>query len=411
MTSRSFQNRLAIYLATMVILPAIVLWQEWSLGPMGFPDFSIFYTAGTILRQGRGAELYNDELQQNVHSSFAPAVAPRGSIVPFNHPPFEAVFFRPLAAFSYRTAYMLWLGVNLGMLVIVAFVLRRHFPGLGALPVWLWLLGGIGFFPIFVALLQGQDSILVLLCYCLAFASLRRDSEFEAGSWLGLALCKFHLVLPFLFAPVVQKRTKLIAGFLLVDAALMLISVAAVGWHGLAGYPEYVWRAEQAPQYKWNLTHRINPNVRALVLHIWPTGSRAAGVAILAISIVLIGVAAYIWRLAWWAGSTARQLAFGLNLVATLLVSYHSFVHDLSLLFLPILCVADALLNASFRPWQKLALWASVAILFFSPLYLVLLLRFRQLQFIAVVLLLFFAVLASATVSLATAPRPASADK
>jgi glycosyl transferase family 87 len=396
----------------MVILHVVVLWQEWPLIPTGFPDFGIFYTAGTILRQGRGAELYNDELQQTVHSSFAPAVGPRGSIVPFVHPPFEAVFFRPIAAFSYLTAYFLWSGINLGMLVIVALVLRKHLPRLGVLPVWLWLLAGIGFFPIFVALLQGQDSILVLLCYCLAFVALRRDSEFEAGSWLGLGLCKFHLVLPFLFAPLVQKRMKLIAGFLLVGAALTLVGVAAVGWHGLASYPGYVWRAEHTSQYKWNLTHRINPNVRALVLDVWPPGSKAARVAILAISIVVIGVAAYIWRLAWSAGSKARQLAFALNLVATLLLGYHTFVHDLSLLFLPILCAADALLTtALLRPWQKLALWASVAILSFSPVYLVLLLRFSQLQLITLVLLLFFLVLASATLSLATTPRLASVDR
>ena len=79
--------------------------------------------------------------------------------------------------------------------------------------------------------------------------------------------------------------------------------------------------------------------------------------------------------------STQRTLVlcflFALGLVGTILLSYHLYVHDLSLLFLAIVLILELLLsNPQLSKGTKATLQGSIALLFCSPLYLVLTLRY-----------------------------------
>src|ERR1700693_1328941 len=199
MLSRQTHRKLALYFSAMILLHGCVLWPARQCIPEGLTDFTIFYTAGHMLRDGHGARLYDDALQESLQRSFSPrAFENRGTILPYNHPPFEAVLFVPLAGFSYLTAYVIWLAVNLALLFSALLLLRKRLTALGKTPLHLWILGGLAFFPIFMALIQGQDSILLLFLYCVAFVGLCRGAELSSGSALGLGLYKFHLVLPFI---------------------------------------------------------------------------------------------------------------------------------------------------------------------------------------------------------------------
>jgi hypothetical protein len=138
MLSKPIQRELAFYFSAMIVLHGYVLWQARRSVPAGLPDFSIFYTAGRILRAGHGARLYDDTLQESLQRSFSPlAMERRGSILPYNHPPFEALLFVPLARFSYLTAYAIWLGINLILLFSVPLLLRPRLRVLGKAPVYL----------------------------------------------------------------------------------------------------------------------------------------------------------------------------------------------------------------------------------------------------------------------------------
>jgi hypothetical protein len=396
MLSKLTQRNLALYFSAMIVLHGYVLWQAKQLVPEGLPDFSIFYTAGHILRDGQGARLYDDRLQESVQRSFSPrALEKRGSILPYNHPPFEAVLFVPLARFSYLTAFWIWLGVNLGLLFSALLILRQSLGALGRAPLYLWILGCLAFFPIFMALIRGQDSILLLFLYCLAFVGLNRNAELSTGGWLGLGLYKYHLVLPFVFS--LFRRKRVIVGFLAVAALLGLISVAVTGWHGLLTYPRYVWETDHDMKYVWNTTLGNTANLHGLI---WTLVSEShpwlrTGLLVFSSAIVLM-VMVYAWRRAFVANSECRQPLVALSLVGTVLLSYHIYVHDLSMLFLAIVLVLEVLLSDPPIPnGMKTTLYACMAILFCSPVYIVLALRYSQLQFMAVVLLIFFAGLLS----------------
>jgi hypothetical protein len=382
---------LVLYFVAMVALHGDVLWQSRLSIPQGLPDFSGAYTAGRILRDGHGSRLYDDVLQESVQRSFSErAVQKRRTILPYIHLPYEALLFAPLAYFPYLTAYVIWLGVNLALLCAIPFLLRRRLEALGKVPLHSWLLACLAFFPIFVALIQGQDSVLLLFLYCLAWTSLERASEFAAGSWLALGLYKYHLVVPFVLP--LWRRKKLIAGFLSVATILGLISLAIVGWPSLLRYPRYLWGTEHNLKYGFNTLPGLTTNLRGLISGVVPAAHPEInnGLIVLLSAIVLL-LMMYAAGKTSPAGSGGRRALFALGMVGTVLLSYHLYVHDLSLLFLAIVLALETLLsNPSVPKWTRTTLYICIALLFCSPLYLVLTLRYCQLRLMTIVLLAFF---------------------
>jgi hypothetical protein len=402
MLSKSTQIKVALYFCAVIVLHGDVLWRARHAIREGLPDFSGAYTAGLILRDGHGDRLYDDVLQESLQRSFSPiAVEKRGTILPYIHLPFEALLYLPLAHFSYVTAYSIWLAVNLVLLCSIPFLLRGRLRVLGKTPVLLWLLAGFAYFPIFSALIQGQDSILLLFLYCIAWRALERAREFAAGSWLALGLYKYHLVLPSVLT--FYRRMKLVAGFVSVAAILGLISLAITGWTSLLAYPRYVWRTEHDMKYAFNSLPGLTANLRGIISAIVPSGHPQVELGLVAFFsvVVLITMIRAGGRL-FSPGSEGQRALLALSLVGTALLSYHMYVHDLTVLFLAIVLVVEMLLgDIPMASWTRKALWICVAILYFSPLYELLSLRYRQLQLMAIVLIVFFGALLSLVNSLA----------
>ena len=416
MISRPTQRKLALYLSAMLVLECIMLWQSWKSIPLGLPDFTIFYTASQILAAGKGSELYNDNLQESVQRGFSPlAIERRGTILPFNHPPFEAILFLPLSHFSYLTAYLIWAVVNLALLFGLIFILRKHFAVIGQAPPWLWWLAALAFFPIFIALIQGQDSILLLFCYAMAFLSLGRKAEVSAGAWTGLGLFKFNLVLPFAISLFLAGRKKFAGGFAAAAVVLFGLSLMVTGWHGLWRYPAYVWASENNQKYVWNMPHGNIANLRGMVDAFLRDRHLERNILIAVASIILLGAVTFAWRKMWPRSASFPQLMFAAGLVAAVLLSYHVYVHDLSILFLAVAIVIEFLQHEVKIPiWARNSLYVSVGVLFCSPVYLVLTLHWRQLQLIGWVLLALVIVLLHLVESgsaSAVEPAPALADK
>jgi len=396
MLTQSTQKKLVLYLAAMLFLHVFLAWHSWRGIGIGMPDFSSFYAAGAILHEGHGYELYDDRVQEVVQRTFFPiAMQRRGSILPFYHPPFEALLFIPLARLPYTGAYLVWLGINLGLTMAVLVLLRRNFVILGSAPFHLWALAGFGFYPLFIALIQGQDSILVVFCYALAFAAFRRGSEWRVGACVGLGLCKFNLVLPFAFPLVLLRRKKFLAGFFPVSIFLAVLGLVTVGWRGSLRYPTYVVAAENNLGYSWLSSVGHPANVRGMVESLLPRVAPHLGFGLIAvISMALLASLTFAAGKAFLISAVHPELVFALNLIATALASYHFYVHDLSILFLAALIVLEFLLSGqSIQVWSKRALYGCIGVLFCSPVYMLLTVRYKHSELIGGMLLLFFVVL------------------
>jgi hypothetical protein len=89
-------------------------------------DFTQFYCAAQIVRQGLGARLYDFATQIEFQSRVARVR------VFYNYPPFEALLFLPFTYVSYRAAYMWWTITSLGLLIIAVLLIQA---GRGLLPL------------------------------------------------------------------------------------------------------------------------------------------------------------------------------------------------------------------------------------------------------------------------------------
>ncbi len=376
------------FVTAMSLLHGALWWQARDRLQVGYPDFTIFYTAGKLLSQGEGARLYDNDLQYRVQREFASKVETRKGPMPYNHPPVEAALFVPFAKVPYFEAYLLWDILNLILLALALFVMRAHLPGLRAQPAVLWLVVGLGFFPVFLALLQGQDILPLLLLYALAWAAMKRHSDFAAGCWLGLGLFRFHLVLPFLFVLVLRKRRRLLAGSAAVAMLMALLSIAVVGWKEALAYPSYLLQVENRVGTGVIAPENM-PNLRGLLYVLLPPGtSHVFMFAVVALSLAMLWACSRLWRL-----GTDQQLfplQFSLALIAALLVSYHEYDYELSLGLIPVLLILDYLQTRSTPRSTQWLLLAPVFLLFLTPLQMLLLFRWRYACFLSIVLLLWF---------------------
>ncbi|HJS98899.1 MAG TPA: glycosyltransferase family 87 protein [Terriglobales bacterium] len=367
----------SVLLLALVGMAGMHAWVFFSLRQevrQGYPDFTAFYAAGKCVQRGLGPQLYSIPTQASIQQEFASGVKIRNGPLPFTHPPFEAAVFAPLAFLAYSDAYWVWNAASFVALLLFLLLLRPHIPKLRGWSEGLPFLCGLAFFPVFVCLLQGQDSLLLLLLFGLAFAEMKGGCNFVAGICLGLALFRFQLVLPVMAVLLLRRRWKTVAGFAITGAALVGISAAVVGWGELMNYPHRLLEFSHA-QAAGAMNPRIMPNLRGVVAGLAGDGN-SAHLLLGVLSLALVAWAAWKWK------ADGRQpefgLGFGLTLVVSVIVSYHLMAHDLSVLLLPLLLAAEWLMRE--RP-QGVAHWLTVTgigTLFLSPVYFLLWFRYQR---------------------------------
>ncbi len=299
--------------------------------------------------------------------------------------PYTLLIFTPLALLSYANAFLVWYILNVAMLVGIPFLLRTSLH-LSNKILALALLATPMFFPIELALGQGQLSILLLFLLTLAFRELSEGHDFRAGCALAVAYFKPQFVLPMLLVMLVIKKWKVITGFLAASVGLFSISVALVGWHGTLRYPvamlqyarlPYNTGGGEYPEFMYNLRGfayvLLHSKLANTTLH---TGT----LVVSAIMMLLVAVPFLARR------RNLSAVDFSFIVVVTLLASYHCYVYDMSLLVLPLLLVAGHIAGQELTG-KRIAMALTAGALFMLPSVLPLLFPVALLLFAA---LLFF---------------------
>jgi hypothetical protein len=374
-------------LAGTLLIHAFLFWKDRALIAKGYPDFTIFYTAGLMIRQGLGHQLYDQAAEYRVQREFASGVVIRRGALPFNHPPFEALIFVPLTLLPYPAAYVAWNLLNLGILAFVLRLLRPHIAILRRKPLALWMLALLAYFPVFSALQQGQDVVLLLLLQTLAFVALKRNINFLAGSWLGLASFKYHLILPVVVViSLGWKRTKVLLGFFVTCLCLGFLSVTIAGWEECVRYPGHVLQLERM-MVRDAMLPGIMPNLRGLLVG-WRLSENL--LSSLRVSVLVLSLALLLWAIAMSRKHLDQkiELPFALATLVGLLIGYHILAYDLILLTIPLLTTLDLLAGQREFQWRRdLTVFLPAGFLLFTPLYILLALRLSQLNLLALVLL------------------------
>lgn len=329
---------LAITVLALVAIELGGVAGAWSDVVARRPDFFDFYSAARVIRSGI-EPAYNQ-----------PNRTPPGNLKPFSdpanridtlHPPFESVLFLPLSWMSYLHAYKIWLGCNLVMLWSVPLLLWRHLPRLHR-DFHFILIGYGSFLPVQVALIQGQDAIVLLLLVTWAFLALQRNAEFTAGSLLGLAMFKFNIVLTIAAGLLLSRRqkTRLALGFLCSCLTLVLISIALVGMQGTIAYFRGIagYGASVSSSSKDHV--QLMPNLRGLLSAILPYSAKQAWAPALSIALSLVFFLGGVFWARRRSGLTV-SLQLSLFVLIAVAASYHFYFHNAVLLLLPVLLTAD----------------------------------------------------------------------
>jgi hypothetical protein len=352
-----------LVLGTTVFLIAVQVWTWIFYLPLflgGRADFRHLYVAGLMLRTGHARELYEKAAQQFFQIAY---VSPGDFPMQYNHLPYEALLYAPFSVLRYRAGYFAFLAFNLALLVILYRLLRPRTQNIAK--VYSWLPAGLiaAFIPIGVTLIQGQDSIVLLFLLTCGLLAVERDMEFWAGALIAVGLFKFTVVLPIALLFLIWRRWKFTAGFSIAAASLAGISLWMVGWAQTEKYVQLlramgVRLSSSADQAFYTIQITAMPNLRGLVYGL-------ASQYVSNHAIQLITIVASISVLIWAAIAGAKlvgpdRLLFAMT--ASAVVSYHFLLHDMSILFLPIIAAVDRYLRSG-SPAGR-----SAALLFIAPL-------------------------------------------
>lgn len=333
----------------------------------GQADFRSFYTAGLMVRSGYASQLYDYPAELKFQNM---AVSQADIALPFIHPAAEALLFVPLSLLSYRAAYLVFLALNALALSLSYWLLRPSMKKLAAIYAWLPAAMFLAFLPVAAALLNGQDSLLLLTLLAAAFAYLRRDRDLTAGMLVGLCLFKFQIALPIAALFLVWRYWRFCIGFAVSGVVVGLGSVSLVGITQSVAYVRSLIHMSTSTSDIHQLIYGIYPvampNIYGLLFgmfqrsvpHTWIHIS-----AVVASGVLFCYVAAMSQKKR---GTDALLVA----IPASTLISYHLLIHDLSILLIPIVIMLDRFIEfegSSF--WQARVIVLASALVFVAPLY------------------------------------------
>jgi glycosyl transferase family 87 len=313
----------------------------------GRSDFISYYTAGQLIKE-RPHDLYDlklqAEFQDRILGSLGSTIRFRDGLLAYNHPPFEIVWFVPLASLPYLGAFTLWALMSSACFVAGTLLLAWDMNADKVALNWIYLLS-LSFLPVLATLFQGQDSGILFLCWVLTYRNLKDHRDGRAGLSLSLVLQKFQLLVPLLLLLLLKRRWKALAGFMGGSAVLLLVSWALVGLSGLESYARLLvemsgW-VERRGIYPSQM-HNFRGQFYALL---YPDHVVLANFLTIIASLLLLALVAKAWGRSWEVDRPEFELKFALLLITTLLVSPHLNFHDLSILLLPGLLICRFVLQ------------------------------------------------------------------
>jgi hypothetical protein len=341
---------MALFSTTLFML-ALVLRLKDPRDP-GRADFMGFYVAGRILNEGPRPQLYNTALQLSLRERlFGPAMP----VDVYLHPPFEALLFSPLARLPYPVAYILWDLANLLMLAACVYLLRPFALHLNTESRLLLTLAML--YPLISTFGEGQDSIMLLLLYVLAFINLKKGRDIWAGCALGASLFRFPLAIPLLLVFVVRKRWRVVLSASILGALLGAVSLALLGWTGIRTYAHLLLTLTGATYTAAPQMPTVRGFLDTLLASRVP--ERPLSLLVALSSLALLAWLLQKWRnRSWNPAGRSFDLLFSLSLVVAFMLSFHSLIHTLMVLALPVLLLLDdwaASRKTGIRRWLTVA--------------------------------------------------------
>lgn len=196
-------------------------------------DFRAFYTGWTIVREGMGAKIYDYALQLQYQHQILDNLSLKGDFLAFYYPPHVVLLFSPLSSLSLKAAYATWsFGQLLLLTWLIIFIYRQT-----KIEDWMrreqfLLLSAIAAMPsLYITLVLGTFSLLMLTALIGFTFALKRGREVEAALWLILGSIKPQvMVLPGI-ALLFSRRWKVLGIGFAIMIGIICTSSLELGWN------------------------------------------------------------------------------------------------------------------------------------------------------------------------------------
>jgi hypothetical protein len=303
-------------------------------------DFIAWYTGGRVADLWGSSNVYNLDYQQSIQAQVVGFELAPGQVLMFNHPPFLVPLLSLLADGNYlasmgRYIVIMVLIYAAGMAVVYRLL---RLEGWERSPAWLMLAGMITFYPLFISLINAQDTALMVLGGFLWLLGMRQKKDVLAGLGLALTTVRPHiallLVLPFLF-----RRRGVFWGFCLAMLGLGGISLLAVGLTGLEAFVHILLSTAGG---EWFGVHEsAMVDLVGLLTRLFPNGGTVIhwiGWGTYLVSMVALCVI-------WIRSRSLNERHFTLLVVCAVFFAPHLHYHDLTLLLVAFVAVLPALVH------------------------------------------------------------------
>ena len=345
-----------------------------------FQDFLSFYVSGEFVAHGRSADLYNEPARRREMLSIAhpiiarPIEVARGTVFPPTaqtpsdvrlpnlYGPQVALLFAPLSHLPFLMAAEIWVALSLIAYFICIRVVAKSAPALSKhsnLAIY-----ALAFPPLFHFFVRGQLSVLVLVCFTVAFVAFRANRPFAAGIALGFLVCKPQFLVAIPLILVLSRTWRPLAALITSAAAQLAFARLYFGAGVMQTYLDTLWHIDRAiGEVELSLAPIQMHSLRAFWTLLIPQSQIALTLYVLT-SIIAVAMAAIVWK------STAPLATrFSALTLAAVLSSPHLFVYDL-LVLAPVFilladwCLANPARSAVFKP----ALYLAFALPLVGPL-------------------------------------------
>jgi hypothetical protein len=294
---------------------------------IGESDFTSFYGAATLLREGHGAGIYNPALQESMHAALV--FPDRIGNLPFVDPPAAAAILVPMTFLPLDVAYHVWGMFEFGVLLLAVLIAVRSAPWPSSTPRrWKYAavfaaMAGAGTYGVVV---EAQWTPFLALGLALAYRQWR-SGNLAGGAFvlvLSAGLTKPHLALVLGAFLLGWRDRRLLSGALAGAVTAVLANLVVAGPQGLTGFVHLAVTS----QSQWALsTYASFVSLPALLFGHSTATYVVAGVATLVACAV-----------GWWLGNAVRhrsgrlEVALASAAVLSLLAAPHALVHDTSML-------------------------------------------------------------------------------
>ena len=227
---------IGIFVVVVLLIFSVYFWvsliKELStgLGPFygNHYDFLAFYGAASLTLHGHISQIFDASSLINIQRQIVTHPVGASGYMPYLNPPFTALLLSPLALFTIEKARLVWLIINAGLMICLAFWFAKP---LGSKK--LQILGAallLGTYPVYQALIEGQLSIVILFGCVLAYLAAQKNQYILSGIFLSILFIKPQFAIFAIIGLIIARQWKVIASMLATISILLLVLLPLTGF-------------------------------------------------------------------------------------------------------------------------------------------------------------------------------------